>query len=281
MAARVRAGWIEAPAGPRREETGEPRRKRPPKDRETKEADHGATKRSDDDARVAGADLHRDAAARPPEAMIRFVRAPDGVVTPDIRSRLPGRGVWVTARAEIVAEAAKKQAFSRRIEGQGRGVPDAAGDVDRLLRPIACRSLAMANKAGAVVAGFAKVDDGAGEGRVARSARGAWTAATDGERKLGQALARRRRRPERGRRRSIYSRSTPIGFGFGPHKCDTCGARAGRTDEGFLGALPRASPPIGARAHAGARKTTTASRPNEHRPTERCNRTGGSPRIGN
>jgi predicted RNA-binding protein YlxR (DUF448 family) len=39
----------------------------------------------------------------PPEAMIRFVRGPDGVLAPDIRARLPGRGVWVGARPTLVA----------------------------------------------------------------------------------------------------------------------------------------------------------------------------------
>lgn len=53
-----------------------------------------------------------------PEAMIRFVRAPDGALTPDIRSRLPGRGVWVTARADLVAEAARKQMFARVLKAQ-------------------------------------------------------------------------------------------------------------------------------------------------------------------
>ena len=36
-------------------------------------------------------------AAHPVEDLIRFVRAPDGTVVPDLRRRLPGRGVWVLA----------------------------------------------------------------------------------------------------------------------------------------------------------------------------------------
>ena len=36
---------------------------------------------------------------RPPEEMIRFVLAPHGTVTPDLKRKLPGRGVWITAKA--------------------------------------------------------------------------------------------------------------------------------------------------------------------------------------
>ena len=35
---------------------------------------------------------------RPVDDMIRFVVGPDGMLTPDLKRNLPGRGVWVTAR---------------------------------------------------------------------------------------------------------------------------------------------------------------------------------------
>ena len=35
--------------------------------------------------------------------LLRFVLDPDGRVTPDLRNRLPGRGVWVSANAATVA----------------------------------------------------------------------------------------------------------------------------------------------------------------------------------
>ena len=73
-------------------------------------------------------------AVRPPGAMIRFVRAPDGSVAPDIRSRLPGRGVYVTASADLVAEAAKRQIFSRGFKAKAEASPTLADEVDRLLR---------------------------------------------------------------------------------------------------------------------------------------------------
>lgn len=121
----------------------------------------------------------------PPEAMIRFVRAPDGGVAPDIRARLPGRGVWVTARADCVAQAAQKRMFARGLRAAVEPSPALAEDVDRLLEADCLQMLALANKAGAVVAGFNKVVDALGKGAV-----GALIAAADGgadgKRKLRQ-----------------------------------------------------------------------------------------------
>ena len=61
--------------------------------------------------------------------MIRFVCAPDGTVTPDIRARLPGRGVWVGARAALVAEATKKRMFARGLKEKTEAPPDLAAEV--------------------------------------------------------------------------------------------------------------------------------------------------------
>lgn len=124
-----------------------------------------------------------------PEAMIRFVRAPDGVLTPDIRSRLPGRGAWVTARAEIVAEALKRRAFSRQLKAEVSASPSLPADVDRLLETDCLQSLAMANKAGAVTAGFGKVCEALEKGAVAALLE-ARDGSAEGRRKLAQAARR-------------------------------------------------------------------------------------------
>ncbi len=73
-------------------------------------------------------------AERPPEEMIRFVLAPDGSVTPDLKRRLPGRGVWVTGSAEIVAQAAKRRAFDRGFKGKAI-LTDAAVTADSVFVP--------------------------------------------------------------------------------------------------------------------------------------------------
>ncbi len=126
---------------------------------------------------------------QPPEAMIRFVRGPDGALAPDIRARLPGRGVWVTARADLVAQAAQKRMFSRSLKTQVEAAPQLAEDVDKLLEDDCLQMLALANKAGAVVAGFGKVAD-----TLSRAGAAALIEASDGgedgKRKLAQAARR-------------------------------------------------------------------------------------------
>jgi len=93
-----------------------------------------------------------------PEAMLRFALSPAGAVVPDIRRKLPGRGVWTRLSAETVRRAAKKGAFPRAFGAQAHAEATLADDVDALLEQDAVQSLAMANKAGLVVAGAVKVD---------------------------------------------------------------------------------------------------------------------------
>ena len=105
----------------------------------------------------------------PPEAMLRFALGPDGSVVPDIRRKLPGRGVWTSLSAEAVRRAAAKGAFARAFRAKAEARADLADAVDALLERDALQSLAMANKAGLVVAGAFKVDAAIGEGRGGRA----------------------------------------------------------------------------------------------------------------
>jgi predicted RNA-binding protein YlxR (DUF448 family) len=94
----------------------------------------------------------------PVAALIRFVLAPDGAVVADLRRRLPGRGVWVTAKRDQVALAERKKLFAR---GFGEAVHVAPGLADRVaegLTAAALSALSLARKAGSVVVGFAKVE---------------------------------------------------------------------------------------------------------------------------
>jgi len=97
-------------------------------------------------------------AALPAEALIRFVVAPDGEVVPDLRRRLPGRGVWVTATADHIALAERKHLFARGFGEAVRVEPGLAGRVGDLLRQNAVAALSLARKAGTAISGFAKVE---------------------------------------------------------------------------------------------------------------------------
>ena len=102
-----------------------------------------------------------------PEAMLRFALAPDGSVVPDIRRKLPGRGVWTRLSFEAVSRAAAKQAFSRAFRAKAAAPASLAEMVDALLERDALQSLSIANKAGLVVAGAFKVDSAIEAGGVA------------------------------------------------------------------------------------------------------------------
>ena len=49
----------------------------------------------------------------PRAEMLRFVIGPDDVVVPDMAGRLPGRGLWLRARRDIVVQACTRSQFTR------------------------------------------------------------------------------------------------------------------------------------------------------------------------
>jgi predicted RNA-binding protein YlxR (DUF448 family) len=127
---------------------------------------------------------------RPETELIRFVAAPDGSVVADLKARLPGRGVWLGADRSTVAEALKKNVLQRGLKRPVRPAGDLADQVAARLRQAALGRLGLARRAGAVVAGFAKVEAAiAKEELVAVLA--ASDAAADGLRKMRQVLRRR------------------------------------------------------------------------------------------
>jgi predicted RNA-binding protein YlxR (DUF448 family) len=96
---------------------------------------------------------------RPIDELIRFVVAPSGEVIPDLKRKLPGRGLWVSASHQAVAEAIRRHQFAKGFKREVRVVPTLAADTEALLVRFAIEALAMATKAGQVVSGFGKVAD--------------------------------------------------------------------------------------------------------------------------
>lgn len=128
--------------------------------------------------------------ARSPEGLIRFVVGPDGTVVPDLKHKLPGRGAWVMADAETVRQAVRKRLFARAFKAPVKVPERLAEDIDEALRQDLRQALALANKAGAVTSGFAKVEAAIAGGGVAALVHAA-EAAEDGRRKLAGALRKR------------------------------------------------------------------------------------------
>ncbi len=125
-----------------------------------------------------------------PDDLIRFVRAPDGTITPDLAHRLPGRGVWVTLDRTLVGLAAERKAFARSLKRDVVVPEDLPALVERLLVTRCIQALSLANKAGRVVAGFAKVEAQIAAGNVAALLH-ASDASADGAAKLDGKLRAR------------------------------------------------------------------------------------------
>ncbi|MCO4052942.1 MAG: RNA-binding protein [Bosea sp.] len=129
--------------------------------------------------------------ALPVEELLRFVAGPDGRLTPDIRRKLPGRGVWTALSREAVERAVRTRAFPRSLKSAVE-VPDGLADeVDALLVRDALQSLSFANKAGLLVTGFGKVEAALSGARAPAIWIEAADGAEDGRRKLMQAMRRR------------------------------------------------------------------------------------------
>ena len=115
------------------------------------------------------------------EKLIRFVAGPDGVVTPDLARKLPGRGLWVAADRTSVEAAAKKNLFARAAKAKVSAPAELANLVENLLKRRLLAGLGLARKAGELTSGFEKV--------AAALPRTAWLieasdGAADGRRKL-------------------------------------------------------------------------------------------------
>ncbi|HUB97226.1 MAG TPA: RNA-binding protein [Stellaceae bacterium] len=110
--------------------------------------------------------LSHDAAGRrciatgevlPQARLIRFVADPEGTIVPDVAGNLPGRGLWLTARHDIVAGAVARRLFARAARKGVTVGADLADRIEPLLAARCCGLLGLARKAGQVVAGYVKV----------------------------------------------------------------------------------------------------------------------------
>ena len=112
-------------------------------------------------------------------AMIRFVIDPEGRVTPDLKERLPGRGLWVTASRAVLDQAVAKNAFAKAARQSVKVDRDLAERVTRLAKREVAELLGLARKSGHLVAGFEKVEAALRESRTTGKVR-VLVAASDG-----------------------------------------------------------------------------------------------------
>jgi hypothetical protein len=127
---------------------------------------------------------------KPVDEMIRFVVGPDGDVVPDVKRKLPGRGLWIGLSHAAVDEAVKRRVFARGFKRDVRVDPALGVMTEGLLERSALDALAIAGKAGIVIAGFAKLEAALGRDDIAALIH-ASDAADDGRRKLAATLRRK------------------------------------------------------------------------------------------
>ncbi len=127
---------------------------------------------------------------RPKEELIRFVAAPDGTVVPDLAERLPGRGLWLSPRRDVMARACARNLFARAAKTSLRVPDDLVDSVERLLSRRCLDLVGLAKRSGQAVSGYQRVAASLASGRAAMLLAAA-DAAEEGRRKL-RALARAR-----------------------------------------------------------------------------------------
>ncbi len=93
--------------------------------------------------------------------MIRFVLNPSREIVPDITATLPGRGIWLSARGDVIETALTRGAFNRAAgKGEGRGQVVVAADLLAVLQAGLVRRiselLGLTRRAGQSVCGFQK-----------------------------------------------------------------------------------------------------------------------------
>ena len=121
-------------------------------------------------------------------AMIRFVLDKDGVVTPDLKGKLPGRGLWVLADETAMKAAVERNAFAKAAKAPARVPADLVSRVRMLAERQVVELIGLAKRSGQLVAGFEKVEAALRLGKV-RLLLEASDAARDGREKLAR-LAR-------------------------------------------------------------------------------------------
>jgi hypothetical protein len=167
--------------------------------------------------------------------LLRFVLSPQAEVVPDIKGSLPGRGVWVTARKQSVAEAVKRRAFQRAFRKPVAVSDSLPLEVEQLFKRSALERLSICNKAGLLVAGFSKVEGALKRGEIVVLLH-ADTAAADGRAKLDRKLEASSSGKEHARPENCFT-SAEISLAAGSTGVIHAGLREGGATRAFFEAL--------------------------------------------
>ena len=132
---------------------------------------------------------------KPRETMIRFVPSPDGILTPDLAAKLPGRGVWVSADGVLIKSALESGQF---VKGLARSLKAKASEdmlpdglLELLIRLLTRRCmdrLGIIQRSGKLVSGFDKIKAALGKNAAPAMLFTAFDGGEDGKRKMRNAV---------------------------------------------------------------------------------------------
>ncbi len=103
--------------------------------------------------------------SRDKREMLRFVVGPEGGVVPDLAGKLPGRGLWLSPRRDMIERACRRNLFARAARAPVRAPADLADQVARMLRRRCLDLIGLARRAGLVTAGYQKARSQLAAGR--------------------------------------------------------------------------------------------------------------------
>jgi predicted RNA-binding protein YlxR (DUF448 family) len=172
---------------------------------------------------------------KPVGDLIRFVVGPEGVV-PDLKRKLPGRGLWITADRKTLKDAVSRNVFARGFKRDVHVTVELAEMTERLLLSGALDALSIAAKSGLVLTGFAKVEAAIAHDDIVGLIH-ASDAATDGVGKLAGAL---RHRPDADRITTVRTFTTAqLDLALGRSNVVHAALLAGPANDTFLARLAR------------------------------------------
>ena len=125
-----------------------------------------------------------------PDRLLRVAVSPDGVVTPDLAARLPGRGAWVTADRGVIETAIARRAFSRAFGAPVDAPAELADQFEALLEARALSLIGLARRAGRLAMGYDAVKLALSKGEATAWRIEASDGAADGRGKLDRLAAK-------------------------------------------------------------------------------------------
>lgn len=121
----------------------------------------------------------------PKESMIRFVLGPERVLVPDLGGRMPGRGMWLSARGDVLERALTRGAFMKAARGPVHPIPDLRQSIVDGLRRRIRDQVGLARRAGQAVVGFQQAREWLQAGRAALLVEAADGSASERSRLVG------------------------------------------------------------------------------------------------